>query len=54
MHGKEEGKNGELQDCTLQLRQSLLGNFGDDTGGMAFCCFFLGWHSCRLGTGIIE
>ncbi len=44
MHGKEEGKNGELQDCTLQLCQLLLGNFsdfGNDKGGDGFLLFFL-------------
>jgi hypothetical protein len=48
-HGKEEGKNGELHDCTLQLRQSLLGNFGNDTGGDGFLLFFF-WVGILAGS----
>jgi hypothetical protein len=36
-HGIEEGKNGELQDCTLELHQFLFGNFGNDGGRDGFC-----------------
>ncbi len=41
MHGKEEGKDGELQDCTLELRQFLFGNFGNDACGDGFLLMFL-------------
>jgi hypothetical protein len=36
MHGKEEGKNGELQDCALELCQFLLGDLGNDAGRGGF------------------
>jgi hypothetical protein len=36
MHGEEEGKDGELQDCTLELCQFLFGNFGNDACGGGF------------------
>jgi hypothetical protein len=55
MHGKEEGKNGELRDCTLELRQYSLGDLGNDAGGDGFFAVSpLGWHSCRQGTVIEE
>ncbi len=47
-HGKEEGKKGELQDATLQLRQLLLGNFCNDAGGDGFLLFFL-WFCILVG-----
>ena len=41
-HGKEKGKNGELQYRTLQLCQFLFCNFGDDAGGDGFLLLFFG------------
>ncbi len=41
-HGKEKGKNGELQYSTLQPCKILLCNFGNDTGGDGFLLLFLG------------
>ena len=41
-HGKEKGKNGELQYSALQLCQFLFCNFGDDTGGDGFLLLFFG------------
>ncbi len=52
MHDKEEGKNGELQYCTLQLRQLLLGNFGNDTGGDGFLLFFF-WVGILIGSELV-
>ncbi len=40
-HGKEEGMNGVLQDCNLELRQFLFGNFGNDICGDGFLLTFL-------------
>ncbi len=40
-HGKEEGKDGELCDCTLKLRQFLFGNFGNDACRDGFLLMFL-------------
>ncbi len=40
-HGKEEGKDCELRDCTLFLRELLLGNFGDDAGRDGFLLLLL-------------
>ncbi len=42
MPGKEKGKNGELQYSTLQLRQLLFCNFGNDVGGDGFLLLFFG------------
>jgi hypothetical protein len=46
-HGKEKGKNGELQYSTLQLRQFLFCDFGDDASGDGFLLLF-------FGVGIVE
>ena len=44
-HGKEKGKNGELQYSTLQPCKILLCNFGNNLGGDGFFDAFLwGWH----------
>ena len=43
-HGKEEGKNGELQYSTLQLCQFPFCNFGNDAGGDGFLLLFWGFH----------
>ena len=40
-HGKEEGKDCELQDCSLLLRKLLLGNFGNDAGRDGFLLLLL-------------
>ncbi len=40
-HGKEEGKNGELQACTLELHQFLFGIIGNDACGDGFLLMFL-------------
>jgi hypothetical protein len=40
-HGKEEGKNCELQDFALLLRELSLGNFGNDAGRDGFLLLFL-------------
>ena len=40
-HGKEEGKNGELRDCTLELHQFLLCNFSNDVGRDGLLLMFL-------------
>ncbi len=40
-HGKEEGKDGELQDCTLEICQFLFGDFGNDACGDGFLLMFL-------------
>ncbi len=39
-HGKEKGKNCELQYGTLQLHQILFGNLSNDTGGDGFVLLF--------------
>ncbi len=55
MNGKEEGKNGELQDCILEFGQFVLGNLGNDAGGDGFFAASpLGWRSCRHGTVVVE
>jgi hypothetical protein len=48
MHGKEEGKDGELQDCTLELHQFLFGDFGNDACGDGFLLMFL-WVRIFVG-----
>ena len=40
MHGKEKGKNDKLQYSTLQLRQFLFCNFGNNAGGDGFLLLF--------------
>ncbi len=40
MHGKEKGKNCELQYSALQLCQFLFWDFGDDAGGDGFFLLF--------------
>ncbi len=49
MHGKKEGKDGELQDCTLELRQFLFGDFGNDTCRNVFLLLFL-WVGIFVGS----
>ncbi len=47
MHGKEEGNDGELRDCTLELRQ-FFGNFGNDAWGDGILLMFL-WVGIFVG-----
>jgi hypothetical protein len=49
MHGKEEGKDGELQDFTLELCQFLFGNFGNDACRDGFLLMFL-WVGIFVGS----
>ncbi len=42
MHCKEEGKNGELQDCTCSSVNRCLAILAMTQAGMAFCCFPFG------------
>jgi hypothetical protein len=51
-HGKEEGKDGEMQDCTLELCQFSFGNFGNDTCGDGFLLMFL-WVSIFVGSELV-
>jgi hypothetical protein len=39
---QKTGKNGELQYSTLQLRQFLFCDFGNDAGGDGFLLLFFG------------
>jgi hypothetical protein len=48
-YSKEEGKDGELQDCTLELRHFLFGNFGNDACGNSFLLMFL-WVGIFVGS----
>ena len=41
-HGKEKGKDGELQYGTLQLSQISFGNLSDDASGDGFLLLFFG------------
>ncbi len=52
MHGKEKGKNCELQYGTLQLRQILFGNLSDDTGGDGFVLLFF-WVGIFEGSELL-
>ncbi len=49
MHGKEEGMDGELQVYTLELRQFLFGDFGNDACGDDFLLMFL-WVGIFVGS----
>ncbi len=50
-HGKEEGKNGELQDCTLELHQYCL-VIGDGAGGDGFLLLLL-WVGILVGMELL-
>jgi hypothetical protein len=51
-HGKEESKDGELRYCTLELRQFLLGDFGNDACGDGFLLMFL-WVGIFVGSELV-
>ncbi len=48
-HGKVEDKDGEMQDCTLELHQFLFGGFGNDECGDGFLLMFL-WVGIFVGS----
>jgi hypothetical protein len=49
MNGKKEGRDGELQDCILDLHQFLFGDFGNDASGDGFLLMLL-WVSIFEGS----
>ncbi len=51
-HGKRECKDGELQDCTLELFQFLFSNFGNDACGDGFLLMFF-WVSIFVGLELV-
>ncbi len=48
-HGEEEGRDGELRDCTLELHQFLFGDFCNDACGDNFWLMFL-WVGIFVGS----
>ncbi len=48
-HGKDEDKDGEMQDCTLELHQFLFGGFSNDECGDGFLLMFL-WVGIFVGS----
>jgi hypothetical protein len=46
---KKKARMVSCKNCTLQLRQSLLGNFENDTGGNGFLLFFF-WVGILVGS----
>ncbi len=51
-HGKEKGESCELGDGTLQWREILLCNFGDDTSRDCFLLFFC-WVFIFVGSELV-
>jgi hypothetical protein len=51
-HGEEKGKDGELQDCTLEISYVCLAIFGNDPCRDGFLLMFL-WVSIFVGLELI-
>ncbi len=52
VHGEGECKDGELQDCTLELFQFLFGNFGNDACRDGFLLMFF-WIGIFVGSELV-